>query len=177
MNFVTEDVTTLGEGIFVRLERLTLRSPDGALHPRDVLRHPGGVGILPVDGGRVWLVRQFRVALARPVLEIPAGKLDPSDDDPLAAARRELDEELGMSAERWESLGSLDPSPGYTDEVIHLFAASGIVADERRPQGAEEVEAEIVEMTVDEAMGAVDDGTITDAKTQIALLRWSRRNG
>lgn len=176
MNFVTEDVTTVGAGIFVRLERITLRAPDGSLHPRDVLRHPGGVGVLPVDEGRVWLVRQYRVALERPVLEIPAGKLDVTDEAPLAAAQRELQEELGMEAAHWESLGSLDPSPGYTDEVIHLFAASGIVADARRPQGAEEVEAEIVEMTVDEALAGIDDGTITDAKSQIALLRWSRRN-
>lgn len=176
MNFVAEDVTTLGEGIFVRLERITLRAPDGTLHPRDVLRHPGGVGVLPVDGGRVWLVRQYRIALGRPVLEIPAGKLDATDESPLTAAQRELAEELGMEASHWEALGSLDPSPGYTDEVIHLFVASGIVADARRPQGAEEVEAEIVEMTVDEALARVDDGTITDAKSQIALLLWSRRN-
>lgn len=70
----------------------------------------------------------------------------------------------------------MEPSPGYTDEVIHLFAASGIVADARHPQGAEEVEAEVVEMSLDEALAAVDAGDITDAKTQIALLRWSRRN-
>lgn len=176
MNFVAADVSTLGEGIFVRLERITLRAPDGSLHPRDVLRHPGGVGVLPVEGGLVWLVRQYRIAMGRPVLEIPAGKLDATDEAPLAAAQRELREELGMEASHWESLGSLDPSPGYTDEVIRLFAASGIVADARRPQGAEEVEAEIVEMTVDEALARVDDGTITDAKSQIALLRWSRRN-
>lgn len=177
MKFVTDSVTTLAQGIHMRLERVTLRAPDGSLHPRDVVRHPGGVGVLPVEDGRVWMVRQYRVALGRPVLEIPAGKLDAADEDPLAAAQRELQEELGMEATQWESLGSLDPSPGYTDEVIELFAATGIVADARRPQGAEEVEAEIVEMTVDEALARVDDGTITDAKSQIALLRWSRRNG
>lgn len=177
MNFTISDVSVLGEGIFIRLERITLQAPDGSIHPRDVLRHPGGVGVLAIESGRLWLVRQFRVAVGRPSLEIPAGKLDVANEAPIDAARRELGEELGMEASEWLSLGSLDPSPGYTDEVIHLFAASGIVADARRPQGAEEVEAEIVEMTVDEALAAVDDGTITDAKTQIALLRWSRRNG
>lgn len=177
MTFQVDAVTTLGEGIFIRLERLTLRAPDGSLHPRDVVRHPGGVGILPIDRGFVWLVRQYRIAVGRPVLEIPAGKLDESDRSPLEAARRELEEELGMTAADWEPLATLDPSPGYTDEVIHLFAASGIVADARRPQGAEEVEAEIVELTVEQALDAIDEGTITDAKTQIALLRWSRRIG
>ncbi|MEX2654302.1 MAG: NUDIX hydrolase [Acidimicrobiia bacterium] len=176
MNFVEEGVTTLGTGLFIRLERVVLRAPDGTTHPRDVLRHPGGVAILPTESGRVWLLRQYRVAVRRPLLEIPAGKRDIADEPPIEGARRELREELGMTASDWSSLGTMEPSPGYTDEVIHLFAASGIVADTRHPQGAEEVEAEVVEMSLDEALAAVDSGEITDAKTQIALLRWSRRN-
>lgn len=176
MTFSEEGVTTLAQGVFVRLDRVSLRAPDGTVHPRDVLRHPGGVAVLPVDAGRVWLVRQYRVAVRRAVLEIPAGKRDVTGEPPLAAARRELQEELGMTATEWVSLGSLEPSPGYTDEVIHLFAASGIVAGASQPQGIEEDEAEIVAMTLAEAMEAIDNGTITDAKTQIALLRWSRRS-
>jgi ADP-ribose pyrophosphatase len=175
VSFVTEGVTTLGTGIFVRLERVTLRAPDGTTHPRDVLRHPGGVAVLPIHNDTVWLIRQYRVAVGRSLLEIPAGKRDNPGEPPLETARRELDEELGMTAEHWVSLGTMEPSPGYTDEVIHLFAASGIVADARRPQGVEEVEAEIVTMTLGAAMAAVDSGEITDAKTQLALLRWSRR--
>lgn len=177
MSFVEEGVTTLGEGIFIRLDRIILRAPDGTTHPRDVLRHPGGVGVLPVDEDRVWFVRQYRVALGRSLLEIPAGKRDIADEPPIETARRELREELGMTARDWVSLGTMEPSPGYTDEVLHLFAASGIVADARRPQGVEEAEAEMVSMTVAEAMDAVDTGMITDAKSQIALLRWSRRIG
>lgn len=177
MNFTHEGVETLGQGVIVRLERVDLATPDGTIHPRDVVRHPGGVGVLAVHEGRTWLVRQYRVALGRPLLEIPAGKRDVTGEEPLALARRELAEELGMEAEHWESLGTMEPSPGYCDEVIHLFAASGIVAASRQPDGAEEHEAEIVEMTVAEALEAVDDGRITDAKTQIALLRWARRHG
>lgn len=176
-SFVEEGVTTLGTGIFVRLERVSLRAPDGSLHPRDVLRHPGGVGILVVDEGVTRLVRQYRVAVGRSLLEIPAGKRESATEPPLECAKRELAEELGIAAREWTSLGTMEPSPGYTDEVIHLFAASGIVADARRPQGVEEVEAEIVEMTVEAALDDVDRGVITDAKTQVALLRWARRSG
>ena len=176
MKFTQEGVSTLGTGVFIRLERLSLRAPDGTLHPRDVLRHPGGVAVLPVEGGRVWMLRQYRVALDRHILEIPAGKRDVSGEPPIETARRELAEELGMVATDWTSLGTMAPSPGYTDEIIHLFAASGIVAGTRKPDGAEEMEAEIVEMSIDEALMGIDDDTITDAKTQVALLRWSRRS-
>ena len=176
MKFTQEGVSTLGTGFFIRLERVTLRAPDGSLHPRDVLRHPGGVAVLPVDGGRVWMLRQYRVALDRHILEIPAGKRDVSGEPPIETARRELAEELGMVASDWMSLGTMAPSPGYTDEIIHLFAASGIVAGTRKPEGAEEMEAEIVEMSIAEALAGIDDDTITDAKTQVALLRYSRRS-
>jgi ADP-ribose pyrophosphatase len=176
VTFTEEGASTLGEGVLVRLERVTLRGPDGSTHPRDVLRHPGGVAVLPVDNGRVWFVRQYRVAIRRDILEIPAGKRDVGGEPAIETARRELREELGMTASEWVSLGSMEPSPGYTDEVIHLFAASGIVAEARRPDGIEEVEATVVTMTLEDAMEAIDVGEITDAKTQIALLRWSRRS-
>ena len=176
MRFSEVETTTVGEGVIVRLERIVLRAPDGSLHDRDVVRHPGGVAVLAIADDRTWLVRQYRVAVDRFVLEIPAGKQDREDESPRELAERELAEELGLQATRWESLGVMDPSPGYSDERIHLFAATGIVAVERRPDGVEEDEAEIVDLSLDEALTAVDDGTITDAKTQVALLRWARRN-
>ncbi|HVR31692.1 MAG TPA: NUDIX hydrolase [Acidimicrobiia bacterium] len=175
MKFAQTGVTTLGTGALVRLEQVILQAPDGTTHPRDVLRHPGGVAVLPVDEGQVWLIKQFRVAVSRDLLEIPAGKRDVDGEPPVETARRELYEEMGMKATDWVSLGTMEPSPGYTDEVIHLFAASGIVAEARRPDGVEEVEAEIVVMPVEEALAAIDTGGITDAKTQIALMKWSRR--
>lgn len=175
MKFTQKGVTTLGTGALVRLEQVMLQAPDGTTHPRDVLRHPGGVAVLPVDGGQVWLIEQFRVAVSRDLLEIPAGTRDVGGEPPVETAQRELYEEMGMTATDWVPLGTMEPSPGYTDEVIHLFAASGIVAEARRPEGVEEVEAEIVVMSVDDALAAIDTGSITDAKTQVALMKWARR--
>lgn len=176
MTFTQVETRTLGRGVIVRLDRIVLQASDGSLHDRDVVRHPGGVAVLAVEDGVTWLVRQYRVAVGRPILEIPAGKRDREGEDPKDVAVRELAEELGMRAATWESLGVMDPSPGYSDERIHLFAATGIVRVERRPDGVEEDEAEIVEMPVEDALAAVDDGSITDGKTQVALLRWARRH-
>lgn len=165
----------LGRGVLIALESLELIAPDGRPIVRDVVRHPGGVAVLPVADERVWLVDQYRPAIGRRILEVPAGKLDHPGERPLDAAVRELGEEMGMSADRWVPLGVMLPSPGYTDEVIHLFAADGIVAGKRRPQGAEEDDAVIVELALDDAMGRLERGEIDDAKTQLALMAWTRR--
>ena len=172
MNFRIVGDETRATGAIIEFLDVALQGPDGEVHSRDVIRHPGGVGVLPILGDDVVLVRQYRVALDRPVLEIPAGRLEP-DEEPLAAGERELTEELGMRG-RLMSLGELHVSPGYTDEIIHLFAAVDIVASDREPHGAEEVEAEVVQLPLTEALEMVGDGRITDAKTQIALMRVER---
>lgn len=172
MSFRIVGSETRATGAIVEFLDVTLEGPDGAMHSRDVIRHPGGVGVVPMVGDDVVLVRQYRVALDRPILEIPAGRLEPGED-PELAGRRELVEELGMHG-RLMSLGALHVSPGYTDEIIHLFAAVDIVASDREPHGAEEVEAEVVQLPLTEALEMVGDGRITDAKTQIALMRVER---
>ncbi|CAN5735564.1 NUDIX hydrolase [soil metagenome] len=173
--FQVIDTRLLAEGAFLRFEELTVRSRSGSTVRRDVIRHPGGVAVLPVEGDNVWLIRQYRVALGRLVDEIPAGKLDTSDTDPETAARRELEEELGAVAGSWAHLATFSPSPGYTDEVIEIYAAENLQFGERRPDGAEEHEAVLLAMPIDEALDSIDNGTITDAKTQVALLAWNRR--
>lgn len=177
MGFEAVDRTTVGRGTFLELEAVTLRGPDGMTVRRDVVRHPGGVAVLALDDRkRVVMVRQYRVAFACNVLEIPAGKLDHPGETPHAAAVRELEEEIGYRPVRLESLGRMLPSPGYTDEVIHLYAAEGIVeSPDRRPDGVEEQHAEVMRITVERALGMIESGEITDAKTQIALLRWNAR--
>lgn len=161
--------------MFLSLQQIHLLGPDGTTSVRDVVRHPGGVGVLPIDGEQVHFIRQYRVAIAQSLLEIPAGKLDRPGEDPQVAGARELEEELGMRASTFSYLGALFPSPGYTDEMIHLFAAEGIVPADRIPEGAEEREAEIVTMRVVDALRLLDRGEILDAKTQVALAAWARR--
>jgi ADP-ribose pyrophosphatase len=163
---------TRATGAIVEFVDVALEGPDGEVHSRDVIRHPGGVGVVPILGDDVVMVRQYRVALDRPLLEIPAGRLEPGED-PQVAGERELVEELGMRG-RLVSLGALHVSPGYTDEIIHLFAAVDIVASDREPHGAEEVEAQVVRLPLTEALEMVADGRITDAKSQIALMRVER---
>ena len=165
----------LAEGAFLQFEQLTVVSPSGRESRRDVIRHPGGVAVLPVDGDRIWLIRQHRAPFGSLLDEIPAGKLDGGDDDPAAAARRELAEELGATAGRWTHLATMAPSPGYSDEVLEIFAAEDLRFGERDPDGAEEIESTIWALPLDEALDSIDTGTLTDAKTLVALLQWKRR--
>lgn len=165
------------QGAFMRFETLTLRAGDGVEVRRDVIRHPGGVAVLPVEGDRVWLIRQYRVALDRLIDEIPAGKLDGSDVDPRTAAERELAEEMGATATSWDHLATLAPSPGYTDELIEVYVADGLVFGTRRPDGAEEDQASLLCLPLAEALDSIHSGDIIDAKTQVALLAWNRRRG
>lgn len=157
-----------------RIERLHLTSPHGAMS-RDVLRHPGAVAVLVDLGGRVLLIRQYRAPLGRAILEIPAGLPSPDDCGPEETARRELEEEVGVRAETLEPLVTINTSPGYSDEELRVYLAGGIVRVPRRPDGAEEHGAELVEMSREEALAAVEAAEITDSKTIVALLAWDRR--
>lgn len=165
----------LASGVFLHFDRRYLLDPFGRAIARDVVRHPGGVAVLPVDGDRVWLISQWRTAVEAQVLEVPAGKLDASDRHLPAAAARELAEEVGATAEEMIFLTSMYPSPGYTDEVLHIFAARGLTFGDRTPDGAEEQEATVVSLSLGEAVRSIDTGEIRDSKTQIALLLWAAR--
>jgi ADP-ribose pyrophosphatase len=125
------------EGKFFGVERGTFRHEDGEEVDRELVTHPGAVGVVVLDGDQLWMVRQPREAVGVPdLLEIPAGKLDEEGEDPLDTAKRELAEEIGKRAEHWESLGSFFTSPGFANEEIHLFLATGITAPRWRRTGA-----------------------------------------
>lgn len=175
MTFRPLGAKTVASGKIVSFEDVRLQTPDGRVVARDVIRHPGGVAVLPIDGDQVWFVDQYRVALDRRILEIPAGKMDQPGESIEALAARELEEETGFRPATLIPLGHMLPSPGYTDEVIHLFAADGIVATSARPLGAEEDDANLVRLGLEDALDRAVDGRLEDAKTRIALLAWMRR--
>lgn len=139
----------------------------------EVVHHSGGAAVLPIDAnGEVVLIRQWRYALGRTLLEAPAGRIE-NGDDPAATAARELEEEAGLSAGRIEPLGSILVAPGYTTERIHLFLATDLTPVPPRPDEDERIE--VVRMPFDEALARIDDGEIDDAKTVVALLRTAAR--
>jgi 8-oxo-dGTP pyrophosphatase MutT (NUDIX family) len=158
-----------GRLVDVRIERY--RHADGEEVTREVVRHRGAVGVLAYDAGHLWLVRQPREAVGEPdLLEIPAGRLDVEGEEPLEAAQRELAEEIGCGARAWMPILSYCSSAGFTDERVHLFAATDLF--ERSAESEENERIEIVRWPLAELDRAIAE--CADAKTLIALL-WLAR--
>jgi 8-oxo-dGTP pyrophosphatase MutT (NUDIX family) len=154
----------------VRIERFAY--PDGKEVTREIVRHRGAVGMLAYDERELWLVRQPRESVDEPnLLEIPAGRLDVEGEQPLEAAKRELAEEIGRGAERWEHMLTYYTGAGFTDERVHLYAATGL-----HEAGADSGEDERIE-TVRWPLARLGDALAecTDAKTLIALSWLERR--
>jgi ADP-ribose pyrophosphatase len=159
-----------GRIVDVRVERF--RHADGEEVTREVVRHAGAVAMLAYDEQVVWLVRQPRESVGEPdLLEIPAGRLDKDGEQPLAAAQRELAEEIGRGARRWEPIVSYYTGAGFTDEQVHLFAATDLF--EQSADSGEQERIEIVPWPLSELDGALRE--CRDAKTLIALLWLARR--
>ena len=162
--------TTVAAAGFLTLETRHVVGPDGATFDRHVVRHPGAVVVVPVDGDDVLLVRQFRVAVGGELLELPAGKRDVPDEPPATTAARELAEEIGKAASHMELLGEFFNSPGFTDELSFVFLATGLTETEAHAVTEEEAAIEIVRVPLARVEELVADGTIRDAKTMIGLL-------
>jgi 8-oxo-dGTP pyrophosphatase MutT (NUDIX family) len=178
--FERTDSETIYEGNFFTVERGRFRHEDGEEVERELVTHPGAVGIVVLDGENLWLVRQPREALGVPdLLEIPAGKLDEEGESPLDTAKRELAEEIGKQADHWEALGSFYTSPGFADEEVHLFLATGISDVDERPEVEhdERIDVEIRPLSDLDAVLA----ETKDSKTLIGLYklreRLTRRTG
>lgn len=162
-----------GKILSLRVDTVELENQKTAT--REVVEHPGGVCVLPLDdNGNVTLVRQFRYPYMEELLELPAGKRS-AGEDPLECGKRELTEETGLTAENYTSLGELYPSPGYLNEVIYLYLATGLT---HVGQSLDEDEfLDVCTLPLREAVDMVLDGRIKDAKTGIALLKAFVQNG
>lgn len=171
--FETLDSEVRYEGRTARVRIDRVRMPDGHVAEREVVEQYDAVGIVPImDDGSVVLLRQYRQPFQAYMLEIPAGKLDVEGETIEEAAQRELREETGLRAERFERLGAFRNSAGWTTEVTHLYLASQLVADQDEDfePKAEEADMEIVGLPFDEAVKEARAGSIVDAKTLIGLL-------
>lgn len=157
-----------GRLLDVGLERATL--PNGAEVELEIIRHPGAAAVVAVDGaGRVVLIHQYRHAAGGYLWELPAGVLDAPGEPSLHCAARELREETGLEAGRWKTLGSVRPTPGYSDERIDLFLAEGLRDGERETARDEDIR-EIRRVPFAQALHMVRSGEIVDAKTVAGLF-------
>ena len=157
---------TVFDGRIFRVESGTVRLDDGAIAKRDVVLHPGAVAVVPVIDDHVIFVRQYRIAVSRHMLEIPAGKLE-SGDTPEHRAQVELAEEIGFVADRLVPVGGTFPSVGILDEYVHLFLAFDLRPESREADGDERIE--VVRIPLDEVRRRLRANEFQDAKTAIGL--------
>ena len=161
---------TIYEGGFFTVRKDRFRHEDGEDAERDIVVHTGAVGIVVLDGEQLWLVRQPREAVGSPdLLEIPAGKLDEEGEEPLETAQRELAEEIGKQAEHWEPLGAFYTSPGFTNEQVHLFLATGISDADEQPEVDENERIDVETRPLADLEALIAEAT--DSKTIIGLAR------
>jgi ADP-ribose pyrophosphatase len=155
-------------GKLFKVYRDRVRLPNGDVTTREIVRHPGSVGIIPRDAsGRIVLVRQFRYVTGRELWEIPAGTLDKPGEEIPAAARRELAEEAGFKAERWTTLGSAYLMPGYCDERMTFFLAEGLTPTESHPELDETFKVNPFDLH--DLRVLRESGELLDAKTLLGL--------
>ena len=157
------------DGLILHIDHATNVLPNGKTAAREIARHVGASAVVPVDeSGNVWLVKQFRAPIDRVLLEIPAGKLDSKGEDRLLAAKRELREETGLTAESWIHLGDIFTTPGFSDEKISLYLARELSAGESHPD--EDEFLNLVKLPLAELVAMIGRGEVSDAKTICAVL-------
>jgi ADP-ribose pyrophosphatase len=170
-----EEVTVSSESIFkgkiisLQVDEVTL--PSGKTATREIIRHPGAVAVFALLNDTMIVVEQYRKPLERSQVEIPAGKLE-SGENPLDAARRELEEETGYrsDSDSVRLISSFATSPGFADEIVHLYLAENLTKGEARPDEDEFLDCEA--LTLEQAKQYIKEGRICDAKTIMAVYAW-----
>lgn len=170
MNYEEKTVSEkhIYKGNIINVDNLTVTLPDGRQATRDIVRHPGASVVVPLnEKGEVYMVRQFRKPIDAVTLEIPAGKLDPGED-PLICAKRELKEETGLEAKEIKHLVSIHSTPGFSNEVLHMYSATGLSEGESCADEDEFISTE--KYPVADLIEMILNGKITDAKTIVGVL-------
>lgn len=168
-----EEKTIASEKIFtgkvISLQVDDVELPDGKTSKREIIKHPGAVAIIALtDENKIVMVEQYRKAMERSLVEIPAGKLEPGEE-PAKTAARELEEETGYVCERLEPIISFYTSPGFADEIVHLYFAHNLTKKENAAALDEDEFVELLELTLQEAAQYIAEGKIQDAKTAYAV--------
>lgn len=161
---------TVHQGAVFTVVSGDFETPDGQVVQRDVVRHPGAVSVVPVAGDEVLLVRQYRAAIDKEILEVPAGKRDVPGEPPETTAKRELIEEIGYSSDSLVLLATVYSSAGFCDEYSYIFLATDLQKASMDRQGPEEQHMTIERLPLDEVAAAVAQRRIEDATTVIGLL-------
>lgn len=171
MDHLTEkflDSKIVFDGNLLKVYRDRVELPNSKEASREFIRHPGAVAVVPITAdGKIVLVKQYRYPLGKVILEVPAGKLD-QGESPDDCARRELEEETGYVAKNLRLLSSIYTTPGFTDEIIHLYVAEELTLALQCPDEDEFLDVKVYSKAEVKAM--IQDGTLTDAKSMLALL-------
>ena len=163
---IESEIIYKGRILTLRKDKVSIN--DNVIAQREIIEHQGAVAVLAItEDNRVVLVKQYRKPIERDILEIPAGKIDPGEE-PIETARRELREETGYSAEKMELIYKMYPALGYSDELIYIYQAEGLMAGETEFDEDENIE--LIEMPIQDAFAMLEAGEIEDGKTIIGLL-------
>ena len=164
------DSQTIFQGKIITVYKDKVKCPNEKIATREIVRHHGGVGILATVDDKIILVKQFRYAYNQDTIEIPEGKLEYNEDSNLAGAR-ELEEETGYRAKKLVPITQIYPTPGYCDEIIHLYEAKDVYKVENPLAGDEDEFINVLFIPIDEAYQMVIDQKIKDSKTIIAIMK------
>lgn len=166
----TISIQSIYEGRIIKVRVEEVELPNGKTASREIVHHNGAVAVLAVTNeDKIVLVRQYRKPMDQIILEVPAGKLE-GDEDPKACAERELIEETGFKAKDMKRIASFYTSPGFSDELVHLYRGRGLTAGEAQPDEDEFVE--VLYISLPEAKKYIETGEIKDAKTIMAIYAW-----